>query len=106
MHRSPKINVIQKKITPFQIENCDEFYLQPESEYGLLKTLTESINCEYNDLEPYELPSEIHVGAILAAPYFDSDPTELEYCRAKVLFTVQNDAKNPTFMVKAKQPRC
>lgn len=90
----------------FQIENCDEFYLQPESEYWLLKTITESINGKYNDLEPYELPNEIHVGAILAAPYIDPDSTESEYCRAKVLFTVDNDAKNPTFMVKAKHPRC
>lgn len=82
-----------------QIENCDEFYLQPISEFDQLKQFSLEINHENNDLEKFQSPEEIHIGAILAAPYYETDPRQPEYYRAKVLFTSDADTKDPKFMV-------
>lgn len=82
-----------------QIDNCDEFYLQPESEFIQVEQFSTEINRENNDLEPFEMPNEIHIGDILAAPYYDTDPRQTEYYRAKVLFTTDGDSQDPKFTV-------
>lgn len=77
--------------------------MQPESEFEQVAQFSSETNRENNDLEPFELPNEIHIGAILAAPYYDTDPRQTEYYRAKVLFTSDVNTKDPKFMVKIVQ---
>lgn len=78
------------------IEYCDEFYLQPEKVFHKVAKFREEIN---NDLEPFEMSNEIHIGEILAAPYYESDPRQVEYYRAKILNVSDSDPRDPKFTV-------
>lgn len=73
--------------------------MQPESEFTHLEEISSEINSGNNDLEPYESSEEILMGAILAAPYYDCDPRQTEYFRAKVLFPSDSETNDKKFMV-------
>lgn len=84
---------------PFQIENCDEFYLQPQIEFEKIKQFSTEMNGSCNDLEPFEFSREVSNGTILAAPYHDPFDQEVEYHRAKILYMIKENGGDTEFMV-------
>lgn len=96
----PKLRDCQVNGSITYIENCDEFYLQPENEYNNTTRIGNRINAARTVLESFKSINDIGIGLILAAPYQESNSPQPAYYRAKVLSIPGSDTQEPEVEVR------